>query len=67
MLLFDLFVLSRTITLLEFQTLGKMDPKNIPGVPQQLGIDSSKTGDKDFENMQLHIDNTGAQGAVGGD
>ena len=33
-LLSDLFLLSRKIALVENQILGKMDPKNIPSVPQ---------------------------------
>ena len=34
--LFDLFLLSRKIALVGIQILGKIDPKNISSVPQQV-------------------------------
>ena len=55
--LFDLFVLSRTISLLEIQILwGKMGAKILPNVPQQ-----SKEGAMDFEGNAVVSGSSGVE------
>ena len=53
-LLFDMFILSRKIALVDMQILGKMGPKNMPNVPQEIGPHERQTifqpgkGDQSF-------------------